>query len=58
MGVALLAFVLSWKFWINATPIWALLIFCALNPVLDHFRKGAVFQWTTTPRTTTPLRTN
>lgn len=58
MAVALIAFVLSWICWINATPIWALLICCALNPVLDHFRKGAAFQWTPAPPAISPQRTN
>lgn len=45
MGIAFLAFVLSTRFWINATPIWALLVFCALNPVLDHLFHGRAFHW-------------
>jgi|JI10StandDraft_1071094.scaffolds.fasta_scaffold394863_2 Na+-transporting NADH:ubiquinone oxidoreductase subunit NqrB len=44
-GIAVLSFVLSWRFWINATPIWALLIFCAFNPILDHLIHGEPFHW-------------
>jgi Na+-transporting NADH:ubiquinone oxidoreductase subunit NqrB len=45
MAIAMLAFVLGWKYWINATPIWALLIVSCITPVLDRFFRGRDFQW-------------
>ncbi|MBK9175883.1 MAG: RnfABCDGE type electron transport complex subunit D [Flavobacteriales bacterium] len=45
MAIAVLAFVLGWKWWVNATPIWALLIVSAITPVLDRIWKGERFQW-------------
>lgn len=45
IGVAVLAFVLSSELWISAAPIWALLVFCALNPIIDHLIRGEAFQW-------------
>lgn len=45
MAIAALAFVLGWKWWVNATPIWALLIVSAATPFLDRIWKGRTFQW-------------
>ncbi|HRD53164.1 MAG TPA: RnfABCDGE type electron transport complex subunit D [Flavobacteriales bacterium] len=45
IAIAMLAFVLGWKYWVNATPIWALLIVSAITPVLDRVWKGESFRW-------------
>ncbi|MBK8532321.1 MAG: RnfABCDGE type electron transport complex subunit D [Flavobacteriales bacterium] len=45
MGIAVLAFAFSWHFWIHAAPIWALLLGCALNPLIDHLMHGEPFHW-------------
>lgn len=43
--IALLAFLLGWKWWVNATPIWALLIVSASTPLFDRLWKGEAFRW-------------
>ncbi len=45
IAIAVLAFVLGWRWWVNATPIWALLIVSAITPVLDRIWKGEAFLW-------------
>lgn len=45
IAIALLAFVLGWKWWVNATPIWALLIVSAFTPLIDRLWKGDAFRW-------------
>lgn len=57
MAIAALAFVLGWKYWINATPIWALLIISCITPILDRFFRGRDFLWTA-PRPTRSINTN
>lgn len=56
MAIGILAFILGTAWWINATPIWALLIISAATPVLDRLWKGRRFTWTPgaplTPATT------
>lgn len=49
IAIAVLAFVLGWKWWVNATPIWALLIVSALTPLLDRVWKGKTFRWERDP---------
>lgn len=44
-AIAVLAFVLGWKYWVNATPIWALLVVSAITPLLDRIWKGEAFHW-------------
>jgi Na+-translocating ferredoxin:NAD+ oxidoreductase RnfD subunit len=58
MLVAALAFVLSWKQFINAAPIWALVILSATTPLIDLIWKGERFQWITRPATPQPHVTN
>lgn len=53
MAIAILAFLLGVRWWVNATPIWALLIVSALTPLLDRIWKGARFHWTK-PASTIP----
>lgn len=45
IAIAVLAFALGWKWWVNAAPIWALLLVSAFTPVLDRIWKGEGFQW-------------
>ena len=45
MAVGALSFVLSWKFFIHAAPVWALFYLSALTPVIDLLWKGERFQW-------------
>lgn len=45
VAIAGLAFVMGWVWWINATPIWALLVVSAITPILDRIWKGKAFQW-------------
>ncbi len=45
IAIAVLAFVLGWMYWVNATPIWALLIISSITPLLDRIWKGQSFRW-------------
>lgn len=49
MLVGALAFLLSWKWFVNAAPLWALFMLSPLTPLIDRIWKGARFQWTTVP---------
>jgi Na+-transporting NADH:ubiquinone oxidoreductase subunit NqrB len=50
MAIAVLAFLISWKLWVNAAPIWALFLLSATTPLLDHVWRGEAFHWLV-PRT-------
>jgi Na+-transporting NADH:ubiquinone oxidoreductase subunit NqrB len=45
IAIAGLAFALGWRWWVNATPLWALLIVSAITPALDRVWKGEAFHW-------------
>ena len=45
MLVAALAFWLSWKYFINAAPVWALFVLSPLTPLIDRLWKGERFSW-------------
>ena len=45
MAVAVLAFLLGWKFFVNAAPVWALFFISASTPLIDLIWKGERFQW-------------
>jgi Na+-transporting NADH:ubiquinone oxidoreductase subunit NqrB len=59
--VAGLAFLLGWKFFVNAAPVWALFFISASTPLIDLIWKGERFRWvgqgTTRIATTTIERT-
>ncbi len=61
IAVAVLAFLLGWKFFVNAAPVWALFFISASTPLVDLIWKGDRFRWvgqgTTTIRTSTTTRT-
>ena len=54
MLIALLAFWLGWKHFINASPVWALFIISAFTPIVDRLWKGERFSWLSTPNTLRP----
>lgn len=58
MAIALLAFILGARWWVNATPIWALLIVSAITPLLDRAWKGASFHWNDSASVSPETRTN
>lgn len=43
--VAVLAFLLGWKFFVNAAPVWALFFISATTPMVDLLWKGERFDW-------------
>jgi Na+-transporting NADH:ubiquinone oxidoreductase subunit NqrB len=43
--VAVVAFLLGWKLFVNVAPVWALFFISALTPVVDLIWKGERFQW-------------
>jgi Na+-transporting NADH:ubiquinone oxidoreductase subunit NqrB len=45
--VAVLAFVLGWRYFINASPVWALFLLSPLTPAIDRIWKGERFRWVT-----------
>jgi Na+-transporting NADH:ubiquinone oxidoreductase subunit NqrB len=45
MLVAVLAFVLGWKYFVNAAPVWALFFLSPLTPLIDRLWKGERFSW-------------
>lgn len=45
MLVAALALVLGWKYFINASPVWALFVLSPLTPLIDRIWKGERFHW-------------
>ncbi|MEO8066361.1 MAG: RnfABCDGE type electron transport complex subunit D [Flavobacteriales bacterium] len=45
IAVAVLAFLLGWRYFVNAAPVWALFFISASTPLVDLIWKGARFQW-------------
>ncbi len=56
--VAALAFTLSWKFFVNAAPVWALFFLSPFTPLIDRVWKGDRFSWITQPPLQTSISTN
>lgn len=46
--VGILAFFLSYKFFIHGAPVWALFMLSPLTPLFDKLFKNEKFKWTTT----------
>ena len=61
IAIAVLAFLLGWKYFVNAAPVWALFFISASTPLVDLIWKGERFRWvgqgTTTIGTSTTART-
>ncbi len=61
IAIAVLAFLLGWKYFVNAAPVWALFFINASTPLVDLIWKGERFRWvgqgTTTIGTSTTART-
>ena len=51
--VAFVAFVLSWKFLVNAAPVWALFFISATTPIVDLLWKSERFNWLAAPKVQT-----
>ncbi|QQR85936.1 MAG: RnfABCDGE type electron transport complex subunit D [Flavobacteriales bacterium] len=49
--VAVLAFLLSWRFFVNAAPVWALFFISSTTPFIDMLWKGERFDWLNARRT-------
>ena len=45
MLVGALAFMLGWKYFMNASPVWALFFLSPLTPLIDRLWKGERFSW-------------
>jgi Na+-translocating ferredoxin:NAD+ oxidoreductase RnfD subunit len=54
MLVGALAFMLGWKYFVNASPVWALFFLSPLTPLIDHLWKGERFSWIQRPQTPQP----
>lgn len=51
--VAVLAFLLNWKFLVNAAPVWALFFISATTPIVDLLWKSERFNWLAAPKVQT-----
>lgn len=54
MLVGALAFMLGWKYFVNASPVWALFFLSPLTPLIDRLWKGERFSWIQRPQTLQP----
>ena len=52
--VGALAFLLGWKYFVNASPVWALFFLSPLTPLLDRVWKAERFSWIQRPQTLQP----
>lgn len=52
--VGVLAFFLGWKYFVNASPVWALFFLSPLTPLIDRLWKGERFSWIHRPQTLQP----
>lgn len=58
VAVGTLAFLLSWKWFVNAAPVWALFMLSPLTPIIDRIWKGERFRWiAASPTATKPNNT-